>query len=454
MIPRRIYVNLVAFLGLFVALCTWAASQLISVDALEQPYEVTAYFDEAPGLRANVEVTYLGVRVGQIRSVSLVDGAAEVTLAMRRGTELPLGVSAAVRRKSAAGEPYVALEAPDDWSPGDGYLPDDGTYVIEVADTATALSYGELFSAVDSLLSAVNPDDLGTVLGELSTALAGRGDELRTIFARGADLTTTLAARSGELDRLATELTALTSTIADKSATIADSTDDLALLVDALSDSTADVDALLDRAPRLGAQVNDLLAATASDIRCGFEHTAGVASVVARPASMSQIVRLLFAAKTAGQVIPKGTIQGPDGPYLAGTFGFAPGSLASDYAEFIALPEPPPLEACPDGQIDIGNAPGDSSMPGGPGGAPLADIGDEAAAPETDPSEAPASTEADVDDDDFSFLALLVALAALLAAAAAAASRPWRRWAITREAAGAAEADAPIDLEGPSDDGA
>lgn len=428
MIPRRIYVNLLAFVGLFAVLCAWAVSQLVTIDAIEQPYEVTAHFVEAPGLRSNVEVTYLGVRVGQIRAVTLTDGAAKVTMAMQRGTALPKGVTAAVRRKSAVGEPYVALTAPSTWRPEDGFLPDDGTYLIDLDDTTTALSYGELFSSVDRLLVAVDPDDLGTVLGELSTALAGRGDELRTIFARGADLTTTLAARSGELDRLATELTALTGTIADKSSTIADSTDDLALLVSALSASTADIDALLDRAPRLGAQVNDLLAASAASIACGLEHTGGVTSVVAEPFSLSQIVRLLLAAGTAGQIIPKGTVQGPDGPYLAGTFGFSPGSLGTDYDEFVELPDPPPIEACPETTIDIGVPPDDSTTLGGSGDVSTPNGDDENATPSRDEEGGPASTDAEPDEGQFPFELVLLGLGFLLALAALASTRPWRRW--------------------------
>jgi phospholipid/cholesterol/gamma-HCH transport system substrate-binding protein len=428
-IQRRIYLNLAAFAALFLVLCWWAVNNLVTVDSIEKPFRVTAFFEEAPGLRANVEVTYLGVRVGRIRSVDLEDGTAKVELALHRGTEVPVGLSAAVRRKSAVGEPYVALEAPTSWRPGDGYVPDDGSYVIPVEETTTPSSYGELFSSVSGLLTAVDPDDLGTTLGELSAALAGRGDELRSLFSRGADLTTTLAARSDELDRLATELTALTGTIADKSGTIGSGTDDLATLVGSLSASADDLDALLTRAPRLGQQVNDLLAASALDVACGLDHAAEISSVLARPHGLTQLVRLLFAAQTARVVLPKATIQGPDGPYLAGTFGFAPGSGNTTYDHFIELPEPPPIEDCPTGSVGTGSAVGPSSLPGGPGGPPRSsgeDGGDHR--PGAEPAADPESTNARSDGHDFQFGALLAAVAALLLASLAASTRPWQRW--------------------------
>lgn len=429
MIQRRIYVNLAAFAALFMLLCWWAVNNLVTVDSIDKPFRVTAFFEEAPGLRANVEVTYLGVRVGRIRSVDLDDGTAKVELALQRGTEVPIGLSAAVRRKSAVGEPYVALEAPTSWRPGDGYVPDDGSYVIPVEETTTPSSYGELFSSVNDLLTAVDPGDLDTTLGELSAAVAGRGDELRSLFSRGANLTTTLAARSDELDRLATELTALTGTIADKSGTIASGTDDLATLVGSLSASADDLDALLTRAPRLGQQVNDLLAASALDAACGLDHAAGISSVLARPHGLTQLVRLLFAAQTARVVLPKATIQGPDGPYLAGTFGFAPGSLQTTYDQFIELPEPPPIEDCPGGSVGTGAAVGPSALPGGPGGPPRSgsdDGGDQG--PADEPEADPESTDARSDGQDFPFWALLAAVATLLLASLAASTRPWQRW--------------------------
>lgn len=452
MISRRIYVNLFAFFALFLVLCTWAATKVVSIDAVERPFDVTAYFDEAPGLRANVEVTYLGVRVGQVHAVALGASSAEVSLALRRGTNLPVGVSASVRRKSAAGEPYVALTAPSGWKPGDGYLPDDGSYVIDRAHTTSPLSYGELFSSVDQLLSAVNPDDLGTVVGELSTALAGRGDELRTIFGRGADLTTTLAAHADELDQLATQLTALTGTIADKSSTIAESTDDLGVLVSALAASKADINALLDQAPRLGAQVNDLLAASSDDLRCGISAAAGVSSVVAKPTSLSQLVRLLYAAETARVVLPKATIQGPDGPYLAGTFGFAPGSPASSYDNFIELPQPPPIGECPHQGIDSGDSVGDSPSGGGTAGTSTPNGDDSLAAPAREARPGPASSGAEARHHDFPFGRVLAGLGALLAAAVAGSTKPWRRLTAVPPAPGPTATDTPIDLEGSNHD--
>lgn len=79
MIPRRIWINLTAFLGLFALLLWWAVGNVISLDQIERPYRITATFDSSPGLQANVAVTYLGVQVGTIDRVALEDAPCRST---------------------------------------------------------------------------------------------------------------------------------------------------------------------------------------------------------------------------------------------------------------------------------------------------------------------------------------------------------------------------------------
>lgn len=362
MTPKRVYVNLAAFTLVFLALAAWAVTNVIKLDRIENPYHVTAYFQDAPGLRRNVEVSYLGVSVGHVTTVRLAHGAAEVQLAIDRGRHLPTGINAAVRRRSAVGEPYVALTAPRDWHPGDAYLPEDGSYVIPQSATSLPVSYGDLFASADKLLSAVDPQSLHVITSELATALGGRGDELRTLIGRSEAITTTLASGANDLDELAAKLTQLTGVLADKSATIASSTDDLAMLVNSLAASSDDMSALLARGPKLGDQVSSLLAATDNQLRCGLAAVSTVAGVVGTPTDIANLARLLQIADSASAILPKGTYHGPDGPYLAGTFGFAvdPAAGTAEYPTQIELPNPPPLPSCPGGGGPAA-APGEST---------------------------------------------------------------------------------------------
>src|SRR5690606_27337320 len=115
---------------------------VLKLDQIERPYTIVAEFDSSPGLQPNVEATYLGVSVGSVDSVKLRRGHVEVAIHINRGVEIPEGVSAAVRRQAAVGEPYVALDPPA----GDtGKMIDPGSrYRIPLERTSTPLSYGQL----------------------------------------------------------------------------------------------------------------------------------------------------------------------------------------------------------------------------------------------------------------------------------------------------------------------
>lgn len=343
MLGRRIYVNIAAFFVLFAALSVWAVQNVLRPASLDDTYEVEANFTDATGLRPGVEVTYRGVRVGSVGKVSLASESSTVRLDIDADRELPLESSATIRRRSAVGEPYVAIDPPPD--PSGETMPTDDTHVLDVGSTTTALAYGDLFDAADALLASVDPDDLDTVVGELADALRGRGDELHDLLGQTAEVTSTFAAGGDELDRLAVELTALTSLLADKATTIADSTDDLGLLVDSLAASADDVNTLLDTTPRLAARVDDLLEASYSDIRCGLAATGRISEVVGDDRTINQIIRLLRASQTAAVVIPKAVLDGPDGRYLSGTFGFAPGEPV-EYTEFQTFEEPRVVAGC------------------------------------------------------------------------------------------------------------
>lgn len=348
MLPRRIYLNIAAFFVLFAVLSVWAAQSVFRPASLADTYEVEANFTDATGLRSGVEVTYRGIRVGSVGKVSLAPENATVRLDIDADRELPVESTATIRRRSAVGEPYVAIDPPAD--PSGSIMPTDDTHVIDVGSTTTALAYGDLFDAADELLASVDPDDLDTVVGEMADALRGRGDELHDLLGQTAEVTSTFAAGGGELDRLATELTALTGVLANKATTIADSTDDLGLLVDSLAASADDVNVLLDTTPALAEQVDTLLEASYFDIGCGFGATGKISEVVGDDRTIAQIVRLLRASQTAAVVIPEAVLDGPDGRYLSGTFGFAPGEPV-EYPEFETFEDPRAVAGCEQGTV-------------------------------------------------------------------------------------------------------
>lgn len=431
MIDRRVVVNLAAFVTLFVALGSWAVRNVLELDQIERPYEIVAEFESSPGLQPNVEATYLGTSIGSIDSVRLAEGHVRVVIDVRRGVEIPAGVSAAVRRKSAVGEPYIALDPPatPTSEPARTIDPDEG-YTIPLSRTSVPLSYGQLFGSIDDLISSVPPEDLGVVVSELATALEGRGDELRQILASSADLTTTLAASSDVFDQLASDVTRLTRTIAVERDDIGGSFDNLSALTGTLAEGSGDLRRLLDEAPRFGQQVQDLLDATYADLSCSLADVGSLFAAVGTDPHVEDLVRVLRSAAAARDALESSMVapgeQGADGPYVGGSFGIVQDNPPDAYSPPAALPPSAELVSC---------AASGSTAPGDIGGAGAVGAGDGAGRHRTNEVEvptrdAPAEPSVPPSSDAATDTRTLPVIAALLAGALLIAMllvRSWRR---------------------------
>lgn len=344
-LPGRIYANLAAFVVLFTVLVLWASNSVLNPGGFDSTYPVAVEFDDATGLRSGVEVTFRGVRVGEVDGVTVEPGFALANLRITADRTLPIDSTFAVRRRSAVGEPYVAIEPPDGWDGSGPAIPTSGD-VHRTAASRSPLAYGQLFDAADALLAEVDSDDLGTVVEELATALGGRGDELRRIIRGTSDVSATFAGDIDVLETLTDELTGLTAILADEAGTIGASLDDIDLLVEAIADSRGDIELLFDDMPPLTDRVLALLTASEASLRCGQRSSAVIGAAMGDPKVIAEISRLLRAAETAASVIPQAVLEGPDGRYLSGTFGFAPGELV-EYDEFATFEQPPSLDGCP-----------------------------------------------------------------------------------------------------------
>jgi phospholipid/cholesterol/gamma-HCH transport system substrate-binding protein len=451
-ISRRIIVNLGVFVGVFLLLAYWAVSNVVSIDRIDRPYRVTAYFSTSPGLRDGFEVAYLGLRVGTIGTVELIDdptycvpageaGGEEqaegdesgqastgacvaVELKIDRGTVLPANLTPFVRRKSAVGEPYVDLVV----------VPGEDTGQLEagahLTDGRIPLAYSDLFAALNSLVQAVPEDSLTTVFHELALGLDGRADDIRRIVESAEDLTGTLAADPALLTDLTNQLTTLTHTLAEHRVSVGTAVDNLAALAESLAANRVVLAEFLDTAPEFAGQLSALLDAVDGDLTCALRSLSIVVTDLSQPATLAQVDRLLDVALEAGSVIGSSLRQLPDGTWITGGFQFnaANGSPVPVYAEPGVLPAPPPLVSCslalPGGAGAGGPsapAPGGSASPGGDDTPATATERPPAEPDELDESTDRPSEKSDLLRDLLPYVGALALLAVLLAVL-----RPWR----------------------------
>jgi phospholipid/cholesterol/gamma-HCH transport system substrate-binding protein len=282
---RRILTNLAFFAALGLTLVIWALTSLVSIDTLRRPVSVTADFTSSPGLRRDLEVAYLGVRVGSVGDVRLRPGRVAVQLKLDKGTTVPADARAAVLRKSAIGEPYVELSPPS----GPGGRPLRAGDHIPLSRTSVTVEYKRVFDSAGPLVRSIPPTETGTLTRELANGLEGRGTTLRDLIGDAHQLTGTLSANAATLDSLAVQLTRLTGTLAGSGPQLGSGVNDLAAFTAALRDSRKDIDGILNHGPGLVEQVNGLLDDSRRGMRCTLYALGAPGPPVFTPATTAKL---------------------------------------------------------------------------------------------------------------------------------------------------------------------
>jgi phospholipid/cholesterol/gamma-HCH transport system substrate-binding protein len=343
----RILINLGAFALLGILLVIWAFTSIITVDVIRQPFHVSAEFESSPGLRNDLEVSYLGVRVGSVSSVKLSTGKVIVGLSLDRGTKVPSNAKAAVLRKSAVGEPYIEME-PDSAVPAAPAL--KAGDVIPLSRTRVAVEYKYLFKSVGKLLEAVRPEDAQVLTHELAVGLEGRGQTLHDLIGDAHQLTGTLADNASLLDSLATELTALSGTLAEGGPDLKNGLNGLAEFTAGLKDSRTQLDSILNNGPGFLTNVGTLLDKSRPGLSCLLTALGTPAPKVFTPGASKRLKHALEVIDKQFPKLVKDVIyHGKQGDYARVTIAIsmmAPPREALQYNEPRTGAKPPPTYSC------------------------------------------------------------------------------------------------------------
>lgn len=268
----RVGINLIVF-GIIAALVTWwAITTLVRLDIIERPQTVTVDFPHSTGLQKEFEVTYLGLRVGRISEVELVPGKVRVELKLDRDHKVPANVVADVQRKSAIGEPIVALDPPPKGDISTELLK-DGDHIALNRTSATP-HYTELFKAMTDLLSAVDSDSVATIVRELAIGWKGRGEEVRQAITDVGYTTHQLAENGPLLDELSANVTRLTHTLAGKRDQIDRSVKQMRLIGREMVKSRKNFEKVLSGGVDMGQRLSKLVTETAPDWGCAVDASA------------------------------------------------------------------------------------------------------------------------------------------------------------------------------------
>ncbi|MBI4259710.1 MAG: MCE family protein [Actinobacteria bacterium] len=122
-------------------------------------------------LQVGSDVRVRGVVVGHVESIDLVDRRARLTLEIEDRHRIPREARAVISLKTLLGAKFVDLR----------FSGNDGPYLLDGDKVAAGHVGPELEDALEdgvSVLAAIRPSDLATVISELATAARGHGDDV------------------------------------------------------------------------------------------------------------------------------------------------------------------------------------------------------------------------------------------------------------------------------------
>jgi phospholipid/cholesterol/gamma-HCH transport system substrate-binding protein len=207
-------------------------------------YKVTAVFDDVQDLVPMSAVRVSDVAVGDVTGINYdpSDGKAHVTMRIKKSVHLPANAVATLEQTTLLGEKYVALAPPTDQSPS-GALADGA--VIDDNATSNLPDVQEVFGVLSAVLNGGDLQDLQTINIEISKALQGREQSVKSALRQIDTFVTGLNSQRHEIVRALDELDRFSSSLAQQTGTIATALDDLGPGLKVLADNRAQFTKLL-----------------------------------------------------------------------------------------------------------------------------------------------------------------------------------------------------------------
>ncbi|MGU3586632.1 MCE family protein [Rhodococcus sp. C26F] len=311
-------------------------------------YEVRLDLADAGGLYPSANVTYRGIEIGRVTSLTMTTSGAEAVLSLDSDVPVPADSAAQVRSMSAIGEQYVE------------FLPDgeDGPYltagsIVPRDRISVPEPIGGALDQLDATLQSVGPDRLALLLDETHTAVADSGDALRILVEAGAAVSAEAAASADSTAALIDQVGPLLDTQVASSDAIARWASSLAGTTAQLRDSDSDVRTLLGVTAPAAAQVQALFEEAEPTLPLLLANLVTVeqVAVVYRP-SLEQMLVLFPSIMASTQSAGLPNVDNPSqNTYFTATFndpppcitGFLPPEQRRSPTEFDVPDTPPDL---------------------------------------------------------------------------------------------------------------
>jgi phospholipid/cholesterol/gamma-HCH transport system substrate-binding protein len=154
----------------------YMAVGVLDMSPTKQVTRLTLMLNTSGGLMSTSEVTMRGVKVGRVTGIETTTTGLAVSIDLDRAHPVPANSAITVENLSAAGEQYIEFKpkliAPPYFS--------DGT-VIPADRVAPMVTGSDLLTKANALMSALNIDQVHTIINNVSAAFAGNDDTLDSL---------------------------------------------------------------------------------------------------------------------------------------------------------------------------------------------------------------------------------------------------------------------------------
>jgi len=245
-----------------------------------------AQFSEAAGLKPDDPVRVAGVKVGNVESLALEDGAVTVEFRVKDAFVGDRS-EAAIKIETVLGAKYMAL-VPRGSQPLD---PDDR---IPVARTASPYDVVEAFADLSSTVQDIDTEQLASSFEVLSQTFSETPEEVRTSLQGLARLSDTIASRDAQLRELLSSTRKVTQVLADRNGEFTQLILDSNTLLTEVQKRRELIDSILTSTQDLAKQLSGLVADNRKTLTPALQQLSRVTDILSRNrAALAQTVEKL-----------------------------------------------------------------------------------------------------------------------------------------------------------------
>jgi virulence factor Mce-like protein len=233
-----------------------------------------AQFSEAAGLQPDDPVRVAGVKVGQVESLALEDGAVTVEFRVKDAFVGDRS-EAAIKIETVLGAKYMALVPRG----AEELDPDER---IPLERTASPYDVVEAFADLSTTIEEIDTAQLASSFEVLSETFADTPDEVRTSLEGLARLSDTIASRDAQLQQLLSATRRVTQVLADRNGEFTQLILDSNTLLQEVQERRQLIDSILTNTQELADQLSGLVADNREALTPALQQLARVTDILSR----------------------------------------------------------------------------------------------------------------------------------------------------------------------------